>query len=63
MKQNTKTVLVRLAIPIDAHQNANQKPIGSVPAYQAQCTLLPQPIYQTLLFEGLVPILFQTLKK
>ena len=38
-KQNAKTVLVRLA-----HQNANQKPIRSAPAYRAQCTLPPQPI-------------------
>ena len=56
-KQNAKTVLVRLAIPRNAHQNANQKPIGSVPVYRAQCTLPPHPIYQTLLFrffEGLV---------
>ena len=29
----------------------NQKPIGSVTAYQAQCTLPPHPIYQTLLFD------------
>ena len=42
-KQNTKTVLVRLAFPINAHQNANQKPIGSAPSYRAQCTLPPQP--------------------
>jgi len=25
-------VLVRLAFPINAHQNANQKPIGSAPS-------------------------------
>ena len=53
-----KTVLMQLAFTINAHQNANQKPIGSAPAYKAQCTLTPQPIYQTLLlnfFEGLVP--------
>ena len=49
MKQNAKTVVVRLLSPINAHQNANQKPIGSAPAYQAQCTLPPQSIYQTLL--------------
>ena len=58
MKKNTKTVLVRLAIPINVHQNANQKPIGSAPVYRAQCTLSSHPIYQTLLFdffEGLVP--------
>ena len=35
-KPNAKTVLMRLAFPINAHQNANQKPIGSAPAYQAQ---------------------------
>ena len=31
-----------------------KKPIGSAPAYQAQCTLPPQLIYQTLLsiFQG-----------
>ena len=40
---------MRLVFPINAHQNANQKPIGMAPAYQAQCTLPPQPIYQTLL--------------
>ena len=45
-KQNTKTVLMWLAFPI----NTNQKPIGSAPALRAQCTLSPQPIYQTLLF-------------
>ena len=28
MKQNVKTALVRLAFLIDAHQNANQKPIA-----------------------------------
>ena len=55
MKQNAKTVLVRLAFPINAHQNANQKPVGSVPSYRAQCTVPPQPMCQTLLFEGLVP--------
>ena len=44
-----KMALIRLAFPINAHQNANQKPIRSAPAYQAQCTLPPQPIYQTLL--------------
>ena len=46
-KQNMKTVLVWLAFPI----NINQKPIGSAPALRAQCTLSPQPIYQTLLFD------------
>ena len=51
MKQNMKTVLVRLASPINARQNANQKPIGSAPVHQAQCTRPPQPIYQTLLFD------------
>ena len=35
----------------EANQNANQKPIRSVPAYWAQCTLPPQPIYQTLLLD------------
>ena len=49
-KQNTKTALVWLAFLINAHQNTNQNPIGSAPAYRAQCTLPPQPIYQTLLF-------------
>ena len=56
-KQNAKTVLKWLAIPRNAHQNANQKPIGSAPVYWAQCTLPLDPIYQTLLFrffEGLV---------
>ena len=52
-KQNEKTALVRLVFPINAHQNANQKPIGNVPAYRAQCTLPPQPIYQTLLLNFL----------
>ena len=52
-KQNEKTALVRLAFPITAHQNAIQKPIESAPAYLAQCTLPPQPIYQTLLFNFL----------
>ena len=50
MKQNEKTALVWLAFPINAHQNAIQKPIGSASAYRAQCTLPPQPIYQTLFF-------------
>ena len=36
-----------LAFPINARQNVNQKPSGSVPAYQAQCTLP----YHTLLFD------------
>ena len=31
----------QLAFLINAHQNANQKPIGSVPAYRTQCTLPP----------------------
>ena len=44
-------VLVRLLFPLNTHQNANQKPIGSAPAYWAQCTLPPDPIYQTLLFD------------
>ena len=52
-RQNVKTVLVQLVFPINAHQNVNQKPIGSMPAYQAQCTLPPQPIYLTLLFDFL----------
>ena len=47
---NAKT-LVRLAFLINAHQNANQKPIGSAPACRVQCTLPPQLIYQTLLFD------------
>ena len=47
MKQNTKTVLVWLAFPI----NTNQKPIRSAPAFRAQCAFPPQPIYQTLLFD------------
>ena len=51
MKQNVKTVLVQLAFPINAHQNANQKPIGSAPSYRAQCTLPPWPMCQTLLFD------------
>ena len=51
MKQNAKTALVWLAFLINTHQNANQKPIGSTPTYRAQCTLPPQPIYQTLLFD------------
>ena len=53
-KQNANTVLVRLAFPITAHQNANQKPMGSAPAYQVRYTLPPQTIYQTLLsiFQG-----------
>ena len=46
-KQNEKMALVRLAFPINAHQNAIQKPIRSAPTYRAQCTLPPQPIYQT----------------
>ena len=46
-KQNAKKVLVRLAFPINAHQNANQKLIGSAPSYRAQCTLPPQPMCQT----------------
>ena len=52
-KQNEKMTLVHLAFPINAHQNAIQKPIGSAPAHRAQCTLQPQPIYQTLLFNFL----------
>ena len=42
-------VLVRLLFPLNTHQNADQKPIGSAPAYWVQCTLPPDPIYQTLL--------------
>ena len=57
-------VLVQLAIPINAHQNANKKSIGSAPAYRAQCTLPPYPIYQTLapfwFFEGLIPRLIRS---
>ena len=49
-KQNAKMALVQLALLINAHHNANQKPIRSVPAYRAQCTLPPQLIYQTFLF-------------
>ena len=41
---------MRLAFPINAHQNANQKPIRSAPSYRAQCTLPPRPMCQTLLF-------------
>ena len=53
MKQKAKKALVRLAFVTNKHQNANEKPIGSVPAYRVQCTLPPQPIYQTLLFDFL----------
>ena len=49
-KENEKMALVRLVFPINAHQNAIEKPIRSPPAYRAQCTLPPQPIYQTLFF-------------
>ena len=42
---------MQLAFLINARQNADQKPIGSAPAYWAQCTLPPQPVYQTLLFD------------
>ena len=48
--KNMKTALPRLAFPINTHQNANQNPIESAPAYRVQCT---QPIYQTLLFDFL----------
>ena len=44
---------------------SNQKPIGSVPAYWAQCTLPPQPILPDLplrFFEGQVPRLVKTRK-
>ena len=49
---------LRLAFPINAHQNANQKSIGSAPSYWAQCTLpppadVPDPPFR--FFEGLVP--------
>ena len=44
---------VRLAFPINAHQNANQKPIGSAPSYRVQRTLPPDPPFR--FFEGLVP--------
>ena len=33
---------MRLAFVINAHQIANQMPIGSAPAYRARCTL-PTP--------------------
>jgi len=49
MQPLVKTGFVWLAFPTKAHQNANQKPIRRVPAYRVQCTLPPQPIYQTLL--------------
>ena len=55
-------VLVLLAFPVDTHQNANQKPIGSAPAYRAQCTVHFHPIPFTglsfLIFEDLVLRLF-----
>ena len=53
MKQNGKTATMWLGFSINAHQNADQNPIGSAPAYQVQCTLPPQPIYQTLLSDFL----------
>ena len=54
-KQNAKTVPVRLAFPINAHQNANQKPIGSVTGavYTSTPANLPDPPFR--FFEGLVP--------
>ena len=55
-KLNAKMALVRLAFLINAHQNANQKSIGSAPAYRAECTHpadLPDPPFR--FFEGLVP--------
>jgi len=57
MKQNVKTVLVWLAFPINARQNANQKPIENTPAYRVKCTLLPHRIYRPSFrfFESLVP--------
>ena len=42
---------MRLAFPINAHQNANQKPIGSAPSYRTHCTLPPRPMCQNLLFD------------
>ena len=48
MRLLARTALVWLAFPMNTHQNANQKPLTSVPPYQAQCTLPPQLIYQTL---------------
>ena len=56
MKQNAKTVLVQLVFLIKAHQNANQKPIGSVPpgaVYTSTPADLPDPPFQ--FFEGLAP--------
>ena len=50
-KQNMKMACVVFAFLIKALQNADQKPIGSGPAYRVQCTLPPQPIYQALLFD------------
>ena len=51
-----KTVLMHLAFPINTRQNANQKLIGSAPAYLVQYTLspanLPDPPFR--FFEGLV---------
>ena len=53
-----------LAFPKNAHQNANQKPIGSAPAYRAQCTLSPQQFTRASFrfFKGLVPRLVMKLK-
>ena len=45
MKQNEKTAFMLLEFPINAHQNANQKPIGGAPEYQVQYTVQPQPIH------------------
>ena len=36
---NVTTVLVLLPFPVDTHQNANQKPIGSAPANRTQYTV------------------------
>ena len=49
-----KTALARLAFPVSTHQNANEKPIESAPAYWAQCTLPPQPFTRLifLIFSG-----------
>ena len=54
-----KTALVQLAFRVNAHQNANQNPIGSTPAYHEGAVYtstpadLPDPPFQ--FFEGLVP--------
>ena len=56
MKQNAKTVLVRLAFPINAHQNAKASRkcafiLGAV--YSSTPADVPDPPFQ--FFEGLVP--------